>query len=61
MVTQEDIKAELESIAQRNQSSVEEVRTYYTENNLGQQMAIELLERKVRKFLSSEAVVKEPS
>ena len=61
MVTQEDIQEEIQNIAQRNQSTVEEVTKYYTENNLGQQMAIELLERKVRGFLSEQAVVKEPS
>jgi len=34
---------------------------YYQENGLFDQMAIELLERKVRKFLRENAVVKEPS
>jgi len=60
-VTQEDIQGELESIAARNRTTPDEVRKYYSENNLGQQMAIELLERKVRRFLREQAVVKEPS
>ena len=59
--TAEDINAELESIAERNQSTVEEVRQYYGENNLGQQMAIEILERKVRKFLRENAEIKTPA
>ncbi|MDF1837967.1 MAG: trigger factor [Planctomycetota bacterium] len=61
MVTQDDIEAELTSIAARNQSTVEDVRKYYGENNLGQQMAIELLERKVREFLREHAVITDPS
>ena len=61
MVTQDDIEAELASIAARNQSTVEDVRKYYGENNLGQQMAIELLERKVRGFLRENAEVKPPA
>ncbi len=61
MVTQEDIEGELTSIAARNQSTVEDVRKYYGENNLGQQMAIELLERKVRAFLRENAEVTQPS
>lgn len=61
MVTQENIQAELQSIAARNQTGVDEVRKYYAENNLGQQMAIELLERKVRRYLREQAKVTEPS
>ena len=61
LVTQEEMQAELESIAERNQTDVAEVQKYYSENNLGQQMAIELLERKVRRFLREHATVKVPS
>lgn len=61
LVTQEDMETELAAIAQRNQTEIEEVRKYYSENNLGQQMAIELLERKVRGFLREKAEVKTPS
>ena len=61
MVTQEDLQEELQSIAERNQTSLDEVRKYYSENNLGQQMAIELLERKVRKYLRENAKVTQPS
>ncbi len=61
MVTQEDIEGELQSIAARNQSTVEDVRKYYGENNLGQQMAIELLERKVRGFLREHAEITDPA
>ncbi len=61
MITQEDIEGELTSIAARNQSTVEDVRKYYGENNLGQQMAIELLERKVRTFLRENAEVTTPA
>lgn len=59
LVTQEELEAELHSIAERNSTEVEEVRKYYAENNLSQQMAIELLERKVRGFLRHNAEVKE--
>ncbi len=61
LVTQDDMEAELAAIAQRNQTEIEEVKKYYSENNLGQQMAIELLERKVRGFLREKAEVKTPS
>lgn len=60
-VKREDIDAELSGIAERNQTTVEEVREYYSRNNLGQQMAIEILERKVRTFLRENAAVKSPS
>ena len=61
LVTREEMDAEFASIAERNQSTVEEVREYYGRNNLGQQMAIEILERKVRTFLREKAEVREPS
>ena len=60
-VTQEDISGELAQIAQRNQASMEEVVKYYRENRLLDQVAIELIERKVRKFLRENANVLSPS
>ncbi|MCB9905302.1 MAG: trigger factor [Planctomycetes bacterium] len=60
-LSQEDLNNELMNIANRNQASVEEVAKYYRENNLFEQMAIELTERKVRKYLREHAKVTEPS
>ena len=60
LVTAEDIQTELGAIAARNGVSVEEVRPYYSENNLAQQMTVEILERKVRKFLRESAEVSTP-
>ena len=60
-VTQDDISAELAQIAQRNQASMEEVLDYYRENRLLDQVAIELIERKVRKFLRENANIQDPS
>ena len=34
---------------------------YYGENNLGQQLAIEILEKKVRRFLRENADIQDPS
>jgi trigger factor len=61
LVTNEELDAEINSIAERNQSTVDEVRKYYSENNLGQQMAIEILERKVRTFLREGAELIAPA
>ena len=41
--------------------SVDEVREYYVKNGLTQQMAIEILEKKVRSFLYEHAEIKDPS
>ncbi len=60
LVSREDLKAELETIAARNQATVEEVGEYYKKQNLFDQMAIEILERKVRKFLRENAQITEP-
>lgn len=54
-VGREDFDAELADIAARNQSDPEQVRKYYQEEGLGQQLAMELLERKVRSFLYESA------
>jgi trigger factor len=61
LVTREDMQAEVQSIAQRNNAKVEEVVDYYQKNRLLDQMAIEILERKVRRFLRESAKIKEPS
>jgi trigger factor len=61
LVTREDMEAELRAIAERNKASLEEVSEYYKKNNLFDQMAIEILERKVRKFLRENAKVAVPS
>ena len=60
LVSRDDMKAELESIAARNQTTVEEVAEYYKKQNLFDQMAIEILERKVRRFLRESAQITEP-
>lgn len=60
-LNQEDLNNELMNIANRNQASVEEVAKYYRENNLFEQMAIELTERKVRKYLREHATITQPS
>lgn len=61
LVNNDDMKTELEEIARRNNTELEEVATYYRENNLFDQMAIEILERKVRSFLRESAQVTQPS
>lgn len=60
LVSREDMRAELEAIAKRNQATVEEVGEYYKKQNLYDQMAIEILERKVRRFLRESAQITEP-
>jgi len=60
LVSQDDMKAELETIAARNHATVEEVGEYYKKQNLFDQMAIEILERKVRRFLRESAQITEP-
>ncbi|MDA1265958.1 MAG: trigger factor [Planctomycetota bacterium] len=61
LVTNAELEAELANIAERNHASLEDVREYYVKQGLTQQMAIEVLERKVRKFLYENAEVKDPS
>ncbi|MEL6431433.1 MAG: trigger factor [Planctomycetota bacterium] len=61
LVSSEDMDEELARIAERNQTDIEEVRKYYGQNNLGQQLAIEILEKKVRRFLRENAEVKDPA
>ncbi len=57
LVTREEILAEFDSIAERNQSTREEVQKYYEEHKMIDQMALEVLERKVRTFLRENAKV----
>jgi trigger factor len=61
LVTRDDMQAELKAIAQRNESTVEEVTEYYKKNNLFDQMALEILERKVRRFLRENAKISVPA
>jgi len=60
LVSKEDMRAELDTIAARNNAAVEEVAEYYKKQNLFDQMAIEILERKVRRFLRESAQITEP-
>jgi len=60
LVTREDMEGELAQIAARNRADVEEVRKYYQEKRLFDQMAVELLERKVRTFLREKAKITTP-
>jgi trigger factor len=55
LVRREDLVAEFRSIAERNGVALDEVRKYYQEEGLFQQLALELLERKVRSFLRESA------
>jgi hypothetical protein len=59
-VTDEELAGELRAIAARNKASFEEVRDYYKEQNLIGQLALETVERKVRRFLRESARVKTP-
>jgi trigger factor len=61
LVSREDMQSELQKIAERNQAPLEEVAEYYKKNNLYEQMAIEILDRKVRRFLRENAKIKEPT
>jgi trigger factor len=54
-ISEQDIVGELRGIAQRNNTDFEEVRKYYQQEGLVQQLALELLERKVRSLLRESA------
>jgi trigger factor len=58
-VGDEDLRAELQAIAARNNVPLEQVAKYYQEQGLFQQLALELLERKVRRFLRESADIRE--
>lgn len=60
-VTQEDISGELTSIAERNGTTPAEVAKYYREQNLLRQLGLELLERKVRRYLRASAAIQLPA
>ena len=60
-VVEADLMGELRNIAKRNKASLDEVREYYKEQNLVPQLAMEILERKVRAFLRAKAVVEQPA
>jgi trigger factor len=60
LVGNEDMQAELAQIAERNQATLEEVTKYYREQGLFDQMALEILERKVRRFLREAAEIVQP-
>jgi trigger factor len=54
-VAEAEMVNELRGIAQRNRSSFEEVRDFYQQQNLLPQLAMEILERKIRAFLRASA------
>jgi len=60
-VTQEDVAGELASIATRNGTTPEEVARYYKEQGLLRQLGLELLERKVRRYLRASAAIQAPA
>ena len=57
LVTGDEMTAEFDAIAARNQATRKEVQKYYEENKMVEQMALEVLERKVRGFLRENAKV----
>jgi FKBP-type peptidyl-prolyl cis-trans isomerase (trigger factor) len=59
-VTQDDIAAELGAIAARNGTQPAEVAEYYREQGLLRQLGLELLERKVRRYLRASAAIRQP-
>jgi trigger factor len=59
-IENQDLVAELKDIARRNDATYEEVRDYYREKGLVEQVGIELLERKVRILLRAKAEITTP-
>lgn len=59
-ISEEDLAAELREIAARNRASFEEVRDYYRDNGLIDQVAVELMERRIRRLLRESAVITRP-
>jgi trigger factor len=59
-VSEQELAAELRSIARRNQTSFEEVSQFYKEQNLFPQLAMEIVERKVKTFLRESAALRQP-
>lgn len=60
-VTQEDVTGEISAIAERNGTPVAEVAKYYRDEGLLRQLGLELLERKVRRYLRASAAVQLPA
>lgn len=60
-VTQEDITGEISAIAERNGTSPTEVAKYYRDEGLLRQLGLELLERKVRRYLRASAAIQIPA
>lgn len=56
-----ELREELKAIAARNRSSFDEVARYYQEQNLFGQLAMEILERRVRALLRATADLKSPA
>lgn len=60
-VTQEDVSGELTAIAERNGTQPAEVAQYYRDQGLLRQLGLELLERKVRRYLRAAAAIRAPA
>ncbi len=60
-VTREDVTAEIAAIAERNGTPPAEVAKYYGEQGLLRQLGLELLERKVRRYLRASAAIRPPA
>lgn len=58
-VSRDDFEKEFQAIAERNNVGADQVRKYYQEEHLLQQLALELLERKVRVYLRENAKIQE--
>ena len=56
-VAEDDIRLEIESIAERHGVSPQEVQTYYQENKMLPDLQLGVLERKVRDFLIENAKI----
>jgi len=56
-VSEEELLAELRTISQRNRASLEDVTEYYKKNNMLGQLAMEMVERRVRRLLRENAAV----
>jgi len=58
-VTENEIEAQLQAIADRNQTSLQEVKNYYEQQNLLSSLRLDLMEKKVRTFLRENAEIVE--
>ncbi|HUR28368.1 MAG TPA: hypothetical protein VM509_09275, partial [Planctomycetota bacterium] len=57
-VSEEELLGELRAIAQRNRASLEDVTEYYKKHNLLGQVAMELVERRVRRLVRESADIR---